>query len=161
MKERERSGVRLGQPVRDIDGVSLGRVVRLFEWGFATRRGLPILSRGRWLLRYDEIRAVRDGALVVSRSAHDLLELAAGEVPRAWRIPTPASYPTAATPAEARSVREDVAAGRVTGAARPGEGARPAPEGEEPGPLGEDELRAYGYSRGQAAPSLRAGRDHQ
>ena len=161
MKERERNGVRLGQPVRDVDGASLGKVVRLFEWGFATRRGLPILSRGHWLLRYDEVRAVRDGALVVSRSGRDLLELAAGEVPRAWRIPTPPAFPTAATPAEARSVMEAIAAGRVAGAARPGEGARPVPEGEEPGPLGEDELRAYVHSRGQAAPSLRAGRDHQ
>ncbi len=67
MKPRERNGVRLGQPVRDVDGISLGKVVRLFDWGFETRRGLPILSGGRWVLRYDEIRAKRDGALVVSR----------------------------------------------------------------------------------------------
>src|SRR5689334_5187407 len=143
MKERERNGVRLGQPVRDLDGTSLGRVVRLFEWGFATRRGLPILSRGRHLLRYDEIRAVRDGALVVSRSARDLFELAAGEVPHAWRIPTPAAFPTAATPSEARYVREDIAAGRVGGAAPGEEAERPAPEAASAGaatPVSSDAL---------------------
>jgi len=160
MKDRERNGVRLGQPVRDVDGASLGKVVRLFEWGFATRRGLPILSRGHWLLRYDEVRAVRDGALVVSRSGRDLLELAAGEVPRAWRIPTPPAFPTAATPAEARSVMEAIAAGRVTGATSV-EAARPAPEVEEPRPLAEDALRGHVASRGQAAPPARARSDHQ
>jgi hypothetical protein len=158
MRERERNGVRLGQPVRDLDGTSLGRVVRLFDWGFQTRRGLPILSRGQHVVRYDEVRAVREGALVVSRSGRDLLELAAGEIPHAWRIPTPSAFPTAATPSEARSVLEDVAAGRVPGGALDEEArkiplpARTAPErtSPEPRPRAADEVRTFGGERGQA-----------
>src|SRR5215208_7704386 len=101
---RERNGVRMGQRVRDLDGTSLGRVVRLFDWGFEARRGLPILFRRDFILRYDEVRGVRDGALLVSRSRRDLLELAAGQVPASWRIPAPHEFPTAATPSEARYV---------------------------------------------------------
>lgn len=161
MKERERNGVRLGQPVRDVDGASLGKVVRLFPWGFESRRGLPILSRGSWVLRYDEVRAVRDGALVVSRSGRDLFELAAGEIPTAWRIPTPAAFPSAATPGEASFVREDVAAGRVPGAGAAEAEDRPPPEPPEARPLTDDELRAYVEDRGQGAVSGSAPRDRR
>lgn len=159
MKRRELNGVRLGQRVRDLDGTPLGKVVRLFEWGFAARRGLPILSRGEYVLRYDEIRAVRDGALVVSRSARDLLEHAAGEIPRAWRIPTPPAFPTAATPGEAHLVREDVAAGRIAGAAGEERTERLAEVAAEP--LREDELREYVRTRGQALAPERAGTDRE
>jgi hypothetical protein len=159
MRERERNGVRLGQPVRDLDGTSLGRVVRLFDWGFQTRRGLPILSRGQHVVRYDEVRAVREGALVVSRSGRDLLELAAGEVPHAWRIPTPSAFPTAATPSEARAVLEDVAAGRVPGGALD-EGTAHGPDdlAREPRSLAAEQVRDSVRRRGQG-PVPRAGSD--
>src|SRR5512140_2002539 len=114
MQARERNGVRVGQPVRDLDGVSLGRVRRLFDWGFAASRGV-LLFRRDFILRYDEVRAVRDGALVVARSRRDLFDLAAGGVPASWKIRAPAAFPTTATPSEARYVMEDVAAGRVPG----------------------------------------------
>lgn len=141
---RERNGVRLGQRVRDLDGTSLGRVVALYGWGFAVRRGLPILFHRDFVLRYDEIRGVRDGALVAARSAADLLDLAAGGVPPSWRIPAPPEFPTAATPSEARSVREDLARGRVGGSGGPAEPLPPA------APVDEDELREYADTRGES-----------
>jgi hypothetical protein len=161
MKGREWNGVHVGQPVRDLDGTSLGKVIRLFPFGFQARRGLPFFHRREVLVRYDEIRAVRDGALVVARSAQDLFALAAGEIPDAWRIPAPPAFPTAATPAEARDVREDVAAGRVTGAvpAEPRDEAREPPAAEPPGraPLTEDDVREYVRTRGEA---VAPGRGH-
>jgi hypothetical protein len=78
---QERSGVRTGQRARDLDGTSLGRVVRLFDEGFLCRRG----RYGRdYVVRYDEVRAVVDGVLVVGRSSRDLLDLARGGLPPAW-----------------------------------------------------------------------------
>jgi predicted alpha/beta hydrolase len=84
---RERNGVRLGQRVVDLDGSSLGRVVALYAEGFATRRGLPILWRHGFVVLYDEVRGVRDGALVVARSSQDLQDAAAGDLPRSWLPP--------------------------------------------------------------------------
>jgi len=108
---KERNGVRLAQRVRDADGNDLGRVTALYAWGFRATRGLPVLTRRDAIVRYDEVRGVRDGALVVARSGRDLLDLAEGGIPRSWRIPAPPGYPAAATPSEARLVLEDIAAG--------------------------------------------------
>lgn len=141
----ERSGVRKGQRVSDLDGTSLGRVVRLFDWGFEARRGIPILFHEDFVVRYDELRGVRDGALVVARSRRDLLDLAAGDLPPSWRTPVPPEFPTAATPSEARYVREDVARGRIGGGSTTIEPA-PAPE-----PPAGDDLRAYVDARGERA----------
>lgn len=138
---KERDGVRLGLAVRDLDGVSLGRVVRLFDWGFQTRRGLLLWKREH-LVRYDEVRGLRDGGLVVARSRRDLFELAAGGIPPAWRIRAPAAFPVAATPAEARELIAAIARGDVPGATEEeptlapaatevGPGAGPAPGLEE------------------------------
>ncbi len=113
--QSERCGVRMGQRVRDLDGTSLGRVTGLYDWGFATRRGPPILFGRDFVVRYEEVRGVRDGAIVVARTSRDLEELAAGELPASWRIPVPHRFPSAATPAEARELMEEVAAGRVPG----------------------------------------------
>jgi hypothetical protein len=154
MERRERNGVSLGQPVRDLDGTSLGRVRRLLDWGFEARR--TFIGRN-YVVRYDEVRAVRDGTLVVSRSRRDLFELAAGGIPASWRVPAPPAFPTAATPAEARELREDLAAGRVRGAAadagldpRQAHPEGPAPTPAPGGPVTEEELRAFVDTRGQS-----------
>jgi hypothetical protein len=143
---RERNGVRVGEPVRDLDGTPLGRVTQLYPWGFQVRR---LLRRGV-VARYDEVRGVRDGALVLARSRRDLFDLAAGELPRSWRVPAPPGFPTAATPAEAQALREDLARGALGGPSAPPAGAPPR---EETPPSREEERVAAG-TRGQsiAAP---------
>jgi hypothetical protein len=129
----ERNGVRVGQQVRDLDGRSLGRVTRLFPDGFATRKGLPFLIREDFVLRYDEVRGVRDGALVVARSSSDLLDLSAGYIPPSWRVPVPPGFPKAATPPEARFLREDLARGAIdTGRSLETERVAAPVEGEAP-----------------------------
>jgi hypothetical protein len=142
---RERNGVRMGQRVVDVDGKSLGRVVGLYGWGFAARWGLPVLWRRDYVLRYDEVRGVRDGALVAARSSRDLDELAAGDVPPSWRIRTPPAYPAIATPAEARGLVAAVARGHVPGVS-------PAAEPAEPptAPVTEPEVRAFADTRGES-----------
>jgi hypothetical protein len=110
-------------PVRDLDGKSLGRVTALYDDGFHVLGGFPILFRRDLVARYDEVRSERDGALVLARSERDFLELGAGGVPPAWRIPAPPDYPAAATPAEARHVFEDLAAGAIVA-----DGGQVAPE---------------------------------
>jgi hypothetical protein len=155
MTERERNGVSLGRPVRDLDGKSLGKVVRLFDWGFQSRRLLGISH----VFRYDEVRAVRDGALVVARSSQDLFELAAGEVPRSWRIPTPPAFPDAATPLEALYLMQDVAAARVRGVTEGQEPERPAPPA--PASPSDAELRTYVDTRGESLTPQPSQSDHR
>jgi hypothetical protein len=153
---RERNGVRIGQRVVDLDGTSLGRVVDLYDWGFATQWGLPVFWHREYVLRYDEVRGARGGALVVSRSSRDLAALAAGAVPPAWRIPTPPEYPRVATPFEARDLLADLAGGRVTGAS-------PATAGEaEVSPAAttvtEAEVRTYPGTRGESVAPAQSDR---
>ncbi len=100
----DRNGVRLGQRVRDLDGHDLGKVTRLDEWGFEVTKGFPILFHDDLVARYDEVRAIEDGEIVLARSSRDLQDLAAGELPPSWRVSAPPDYPDAATPAEARPV---------------------------------------------------------
>jgi hypothetical protein len=119
----ERHGVRIGMPVRDLDGKSLGQVKALYEDGFHVLGGFPILFRRDLVAGYHEVRSVRDGSLVLARSDSDFLELGHGRLPAAWRIPAPPEYPAAATPAEARQVFEDIAAGALVP-----DGAHAAPE---------------------------------
>ena len=143
---RERNGVRVGQPVRDLDGTSVGRVTQLYPWGFAVRRRF----RRGVVARYDEVRGVRDGALVLARSGRDLFDLAAGDLPQSWRLPTPPGFPTAATPAEAQALREDLARGALGGPSAPAAGAPPRAET----PLSQEEERVAVGTRGRsvAAP---------
>ncbi len=101
---RERYGVRVGMRVRDRDGNSLGRVTELYDWGFSVVKGLPVLFRSDRVARYDEVRELRGDELVLARSSRDLVTLARGEIPPAWRVPAEPDRPTAATPAEARPV---------------------------------------------------------
>ena len=100
----ERNGVRVGGRVSDLDGTDLGRVTRLWDWGFEVAKGLPWLFRRQSVVRYSEVRGVRDGTLVVARSARDLLDLAEGGLPTSWRIAAPQGYPTAATPSDSNTV---------------------------------------------------------
>ncbi len=143
---KERNGVRLGQPVRDADGKDLGRVTKLWEWGFEVTRGFPVLFRRDRVVRYDEVRGARDGALVVARSDRDLFDLAAGGVPRSWRVPAPPGYPSAATPAEAQLVLEDIASGAAF--SRSDEPLVLTPP--EAPLLTPEEEREYALTRGQA-----------
>lgn len=158
---KERNGVRVGQRVRDLAGKRVGRVARLFDWGFEVVRGFPILFRTDHVFRYDEVRGTRDGELLVARTADDLFQLARGELPVSWRIPAPAGFPTAAAPAEARAVFAEVAAARLPAPPqRAGETAVPA-TGPAPaesliwerptGELGAGEERRYVERRGQGA----------
>ncbi len=98
---KERNGVRVGERVRDLDGNDLGRVKELYAAAFSIVKGFPILFRQDVVARYDEVRGVQDGALVLARSGRDLLDLAAGGVPPAWRVEAGPEQPTAATPGEA------------------------------------------------------------
>ncbi len=111
---KERNGVRVGQRVRDVEDRDLGRVRELYEWGFAVSKGFPILFRRDWVARYDEVRGVRGGALVLARSDRDLFALAQGDVPPSWRIPTPPDYPSLATPSEALGVFEGITTGSIS-----------------------------------------------
>jgi hypothetical protein len=155
---KERNGVRVGQHVRDLDGRSLGRVKELYDWGFGVEKGFPILFRKDHVFRYDEVRGTRDGALVVARTEKDLVALARGELPASWRIPAPADFPRAATPAEARGVFAEVASARLPPVERvdtaPAAGPAPAESliWERPGEeLGAGEQRRHAERRGQGA----------
>jgi hypothetical protein len=132
---REAHGVRKGQRVRTVDGDDLGRVTKLYDGGFAVLKGFPILFGQTSVLRYDEVRGERDGALVVARSRRDLFDLSDGEIPPAWRVPVPHGFPAAATPAEAREIYSVVASWPVAGV-RPGDA--PATPAQPAGPATAD-----------------------
>jgi hypothetical protein len=136
---KERNGVRVGQRVRDLDGRPLGRVKELFDWGFGVEKGFPILFRKDHVFRYDEVRGTRDGALVVARTQKDLIDLSRGELPASWRIPAPAGFPRAATPAEARAVLAEIASRRLPPPAERIESAR-VDEGPPLGPAPAESL---------------------
>lgn len=140
----ELNGVRRGQRVRDLDGTDLGKVTHLYDWGFRAEKGFPILFGKSAVMRYSEIRGVRDGELVVARSARDLFDLALGDVPPSWRVPAPPEYPATATPSEARLLFEDLAGGAIATA---GPGADTA--GSSAGELTLEEERRSAQTRGQ------------
>jgi hypothetical protein len=143
---KERNGVRIGQAVRDLDGKELGRVTALHDWAFSVSKG-HLLFRRDTVARYDEIRGVRDGALVLARSARDLDELAAGRIPPSWRIATPPGFPASATPSEARFVFDHLAARALP----PRAVAAPVPPPPEGGAsIAPEDERSYAQGRGQA-----------
>ena len=145
----ERNGVRAGQRVRDLEGHDLGRVTDLYDWGFASARGFTGLFRREWVLRYDEVRGLRDGAIVVARS-DDLEALALGGMPASWTIPAPPHFPRFATPAEAQAVFEDIASGAI-GAAAPEPWPEPPPAPRSSAPSRDvPDMRRYSDSRGQS-----------
>ena len=156
---KERNGVRVGMRVRSLDGEELGHVARLYDGGFAVQKGFPILFRRDHVLRYDEVRGERDGALVVARGDQDLLELAAGEIPSSWRVPTPHGFPSAATPSEAHAVHASVASWPIS-SVRPGTAPATPPEPPEPATAPSEALqaRAATASSGQELTADEEGR---
>jgi hypothetical protein len=126
-------------------------VTRLHEWTFETEKGLPLLFRRDFVVPYDEIRVVRAGAVVVSRSERTLFSLAAGEIPPAWRVPVPPELPAAATPPEARQLVAELAAPRPARTSRPPATAPVPPAGDRSVPA--DEEDDYAQPRG-VAPGL-------
>ena len=97
---QERHGVTVGMVVRDADGKTLGKVDRLYDWGFAVVRGL--WSPREWIIRYDEVLEAGRGYVSVARSDEALAELAAGALPHSWRQYRPplAERPLPAAPGE-------------------------------------------------------------
>jgi hypothetical protein len=92
--------VKVGMLVRDADGKRLGRVKRCNAGAFEVVRRL--WSPYEWGIRYDEVLDVSDGVVKVARSDDDLLELASGGLPHAWRAvrPAEAEHALPATPSE-------------------------------------------------------------
>jgi len=87
MKDR---AVQAGMTVVDADGRRLGKVRRCDPWGFEVVRGF--WGPREWVIRYDEVLGVRGDEVRVARSDQDLVELAAGRLPRTWRrevLPAP------------------------------------------------------------------------
>src|SRR6266540_2228960 len=144
----ERNGVRIGMRVRDLDGKDLGRVTDLYDGAFGLVKGLPFLFRSEAVLSYDEVRGMRDGALLVARSARLLPELAAGELPEAWRVIVPPGFPSAATPAEARAIFEDLASARRGESVVPAAPAAPVAPIAKPA-LAPGDVREYVDSSGE------------
>ncbi len=74
--------VRVGMRVVDADGRRLGKVTRCDPWAFEVVRGF--WGPRHWVIRYDEVVEVRGDEVHVARSDRDLLDLAAGRLPRTW-----------------------------------------------------------------------------
>ncbi len=154
MAAEERNGVRTGMRVRDLDGKDLGRVRRLYEWGFEIQKGLPLVFRSDFVATYDEVRGIEGGVLTIARTDGALLDLAAGGVPPGWRVPAPHGFPDAATPGEARGLYSDLAGAAVTPGPPepPGADVPLVPEAESGAPVSAGDERDYERTRGQAAP---------
>lgn len=79
--------VREGMRVRDLDGKALGRVTRIDPWGIEYTKGH--LYRVDGAASFSEVREVRDGEVILARSARALFDLAAGRIPETWRASEP------------------------------------------------------------------------
>ncbi len=77
--------VQVGRTVLDADGRRLGKVTRCDAWGFEVVRGF--WWPREWVVRYDEVLEVRGDQVRIARGQDDLLDLAAGRLPRSWRRP--------------------------------------------------------------------------
>lgn len=94
----EERGLRPGLVVRDAAGNTLGKVRRVYPWGFEVVRGF--WSPFQWVFRNDEVLRL-DGELVeVARSPDDLQRLAAGELPASWGGDSSAPEDLPSTPQE-------------------------------------------------------------
>ena len=93
----EERGLRPGLIVRDAAGNTLGKVRRVYPWGFEVEKGW---SASRWVFRNDEVLRLDGEGVEVARSPDDLQRLAAGELPSSWRgdSATPEDLPS--TPQE-------------------------------------------------------------
>ena len=75
-------GIRAGMTVKDATGKRLGKIQRIYPWGFEVVRGF--WSPYQWVFRHHEVRRVADGTVEVARAQDDLQRLAAGGVPASW-----------------------------------------------------------------------------
>lgn len=91
-------GVRSGLMVRDAAGNPLGKVRRVYPWGFEVGKGF--WSPYQWVFRNEEVLRVASDVVEVARSPDDLQRLAAGGLPSSWRRGTPDSEDLPATPQE-------------------------------------------------------------
>jgi hypothetical protein len=89
-------GVQVGMIVRDAAGNTLGKVRRVYPWGFEAGKGF--WSPYQWVFRTEEVLRVGSGAVDVARGPDDLLRLANGELPSSWRRGTPAPEGGSALP---------------------------------------------------------------
>ena len=101
----------VGMAVRDAGGQRLGKVARIYPWGFEVVRGF--WSPYQWVFRHGEVTRIADGTVEVARRRDDLMRLAAGELPESWRgKPLPfGARSVPAAPAEARGAEKVLAAG--------------------------------------------------
>jgi hypothetical protein len=107
--------------VRDASGKRLGKVHRVYPWGFEVVRGF--WSPYQWVFRHDEVIRLDGGTVEVARRQDDLQRLAAGELPETWRRqPLPfgrADVPSA--PAEAHAAEAALHSGLQSVAPSPEE----------------------------------------
>jgi hypothetical protein len=95
-------GVRKGMTVRDGAGRALGKVDRVYAWGFEVVKGF--WQPRTHVFKHEEVVRLDGETLHVSRSPDDLLRLARGELPAGWAPrPSPFGGAIPAAPAEARS----------------------------------------------------------
>jgi hypothetical protein len=94
----EGRGLRPGLIVRDAAGNTLGKVRRVYPWGFEAGKGF--WSPYQWVFRNDEVLRLDGEAVEVTRSPDDLQRLAAGELPASWSRGTSAAEDRPSTPQE-------------------------------------------------------------
>jgi hypothetical protein len=111
----DQRGVRVGMTVRDAAGKTLGKVRRVYEWGFDAERGF--WSPYQWVFKHDEVARIDGEVVEVARGPDDLKQLAAGELPGSWRRYT-APFGSASIPGAPReaSAADRLVAGRPPGA---------------------------------------------
>ena len=98
----EQGGVRAGMTVRDGAGKAMGKVHRVYAWGFAVVKGF--WQPREYVYKHEEVARVDGDVIHVTRGPDDLLRLAAGELPAGWTPqPTPFGPAVLAAPGEARA----------------------------------------------------------
>jgi hypothetical protein len=131
--------IRVGMTVRDAAGGRLGKVRRVYPWGFEVVRGF--WSPYQWVFRHSEVVRVGDDSVDVARGPDDLQRLAAGGLPEGWGGGAPpfGERPIPSAPAEARGSRVAM----LAAAAPP-----PSPGEEQPAAVADGEPAAAAHPHG-------------